>query len=86
VTEADRSTRPTPGSPPSSRPGGAAISGRRACCPATGITARILRYFEDLTEKDTAAALGCSVGAVKSTHARALAKLRETTGNRTILG
>jgi RNA polymerase sigma-70 factor (sigma-E family) len=36
----------------------------------------ILRYFEDLTEKDAAAALGCSVGALKSTHSRALAKLR----------
>jgi DNA-directed RNA polymerase specialized sigma24 family protein len=46
----------------------------------------VLRYFEDLTEKDTAAALGCSVGAVKSTHARALAKLREVTGNLTIPG
>ncbi len=40
----------------------------------------ILRYFEDLTEKDAAAVLGCSVGALKSTHSRALAKLRETTG------
>jgi len=46
----------------------------------------ILRYFEDLTEKDTAATLGCSVGAVKSTHARALAKLREMTSDLTILG
>ncbi|HVF04357.1 MAG TPA: SigE family RNA polymerase sigma factor [Frankiaceae bacterium] len=36
----------------------------------------VLRYFEDLTEADTAAALGCSVGTVKSQHARALAKLR----------
>jgi RNA polymerase sigma-70 factor (sigma-E family) len=36
----------------------------------------VLRYFEDLTEKDTAAVLGCSVGALKSTHSRALAKLR----------
>jgi RNA polymerase sigma-70 factor (sigma-E family) len=36
----------------------------------------VLRYFEDLTEKDAAAVLGCSVGALKSTHSRALAKLR----------
>lgn len=46
----------------------------------------ILRYFEDLTERDTAATLGCSVGAVKSTHARALAKLRQMTDHLTILG
>jgi RNA polymerase sigma factor (sigma-70 family) len=36
----------------------------------------VLRYFDDLTEKETAAVLGCSVGAVKSTHSRAMAKLR----------
>jgi RNA polymerase sigma-70 factor (sigma-E family) len=36
----------------------------------------VLRYFEDLTEKDAAAVLGCSVGALKSTHSRAMAKLR----------
>jgi RNA polymerase sigma factor (sigma-70 family) len=36
----------------------------------------VLRYFEDLTEKEAAAVLGCSVGALKSTHSRAMAKLR----------
>lgn len=37
----------------------------------------VLRYFDDLTEADTAAALGISVGTVKS-HARdALARLRK---------
>jgi RNA polymerase sigma-70 factor (sigma-E family) len=36
----------------------------------------VLRYFDDLTEAQTAAALGCSVGTVKSQHARALAALR----------
>ncbi|MDT4995821.1 MAG: hypothetical protein QOH97_5713 [Actinoplanes sp.] len=36
----------------------------------------VLRYFDDLTEKDAAAVLGCSVGALKSTHSRAMAKLR----------
>ncbi|HET6876928.1 MAG TPA: SigE family RNA polymerase sigma factor [Jatrophihabitans sp.] len=36
----------------------------------------VLRYFDDLSEKDTAAALGCSVGTVKSQAARALASLR----------
>ncbi len=38
----------------------------------------VLRYFDDLSEADTAAALGCSVGAVKSHASRALARLRES--------
>jgi len=36
----------------------------------------VLRYFEDLTEVQTAALLGCSVGTVKSQCSKALAKLR----------
>jgi RNA polymerase sigma-70 factor (sigma-E family) len=36
----------------------------------------VLRYFEDLTEKETARMLDCSVGTVKSQAAKALAKLR----------
>jgi len=36
----------------------------------------ILRYFDDLTEADTAAALGISVGSVKSYARDALARLR----------
>jgi len=35
-----------------------------------------MRYFADLTERETAAALGCSVGAVKSHSSRALISLR----------
>lgn len=36
----------------------------------------VLRYFEDLSLEQTAAALGCSVGTAKSQTSRALAKLR----------
>ena len=36
----------------------------------------VLRYFDDLTEAETARVLGCSVGTVKSQHARAMARLR----------
>ena len=36
----------------------------------------MLRYFEDMTEAEVAAALGVSLGTVKSTVSRAVAKLR----------
>lgn len=36
----------------------------------------VLRYYEDLSEAQTAALLGCSVGTVKSQHAKALDSLR----------
>lgn len=36
----------------------------------------VLRYYEDLSEADTAAALGCSAGSVKSQASRGLARLR----------
>lgn len=38
----------------------------------------VLRYYEDLTEPEVAQVLGVSVGTVKSTVSRAVAKLRES--------
>lgn len=37
----------------------------------------VLRWFDDLTERETAQALGVSVGTVKSQNAAALARLRD---------
>jgi RNA polymerase sigma-70 factor (sigma-E family) len=39
----------------------------------------VLRYWLDLTEQETAAALNCSVGTVKSQASRGLATLRDST-------
>lgn len=39
-------------------------------------TVLVLRYFDDLSEAETARALGCSVGTVKSRASRGLASLR----------
>jgi RNA polymerase sigma-70 factor (sigma-E family) len=36
----------------------------------------VLRHYEDLTEREVAAVLGCTVGTVKSQNARALHRLR----------
>lgn len=52
-----------------------------AALPARQRAVLVLRYFEDLTEAQTADLLGCGVGTVKSQAARALARLRETTGD-----
>jgi RNA polymerase sigma-70 factor (sigma-E family) len=47
-----------------------------AALPRGQRTVVVLRYFYDLTETQTAEALGCSVGTVKTQAARALARLR----------
>ncbi len=44
--------------------------------PAKQRAAVVLRYYEDLTEADTAAVLGCSIGNVKSQTSRAIAAMR----------
>lgn len=46
----------------------------------------VLRYFNDLTETQVAAAMECSVGTVKSQSAKALAKLRVALATAAIFG
>ena len=48
--------------------------------PARQRAVVVLRYFADQTETQTATAMGCSVGAVKSHAAKALARLRDAPG------
>ena len=40
-------------------------------------TAVVLRYWEELTEAETARAMGCSAGTVKAATSRGLRRLRE---------
>jgi len=47
--------------------------------------ALVLRYYEDLTEPQTAEILGCSVGTVKSQVSDALKKLRTRLGSDVVL-
>jgi RNA polymerase sigma-70 factor (sigma-E family) len=49
--------------------------------PVRQRAAVVLRYYEDLTEAQTADAMGCAIGTVKSQVSAALAKLRERLGD-----
>ncbi|WP_344577547.1 SigE family RNA polymerase sigma factor [Nonomuraea roseoviolacea] len=46
----------------------------------------VLRYWEDLTEAQTAEVLGCTVGTVKSQASKALAKMRTALGETSVEG
>ena len=48
--------------------------------PARQRVAIVLRYYEDLTEAQTAEAMGCAVGTVKSTVSAGMARLRALVG------
>ncbi|WP_331272963.1 SigE family RNA polymerase sigma factor [Motilibacter deserti] len=57
------------------------LAARALAAAMSGLTYReravvVLRYLEDMTERETAHELGIAVGTVKSTTARALRKLR----------
>jgi RNA polymerase sigma-70 factor (sigma-E family) len=48
--------------------------------PARQRAAIVLRYWEELSEAETAEAMGCSVGAVKSATSRGMQRLRQLSG------
>jgi RNA polymerase sigma-70 factor (sigma-E family) len=74
---------PLPAAPEDGGPDESEAAARRldlafalAQLPARQRAVVVLRFYEDLSEVETAAALGCAVGTVKSQAAAALARLR----------
>jgi RNA polymerase sigma-70 factor (sigma-E family) len=55
-----------------------ALTRALACLPPRQRVVMVLRFLEDLTERETARALGCTVGTVKRHSSRALERLRRT--------
>jgi RNA polymerase sigma factor (sigma-70 family) len=54
--------------------------------PTAQRTVVVLRFYEDMTQAEIAALLGCSVGTVKSNGARGMDKLRDLLIDRTRSG
>ncbi|MEQ4715544.1 MULTISPECIES: SigE family RNA polymerase sigma factor [unclassified Nonomuraea] len=54
--------------------------------PARQRAVVVLRYWEDLSETQTAEVLGCTVGTVKSQASKAMAKLRTALGEASVEG
>jgi RNA polymerase sigma-70 factor (sigma-E family) len=54
------------------------VSGALSALPPRQRAVIVLRYFDDMTEVQAAAVLGCSTGTVKSQTAKALANLRRS--------
>jgi RNA polymerase sigma-70 factor (sigma-E family) len=53
------------------------LLGALACLPPRQRVVVVLRYWEDLSEHETARSIGCSVGSVKRHASRGLARLRQ---------
>lgn len=77
VTGSDLITFIDPPAPPDVHPDGD-LRAQIHRLPAQQRATIVLRYYEDLTEAQTAEALGISVGTVKSHTSRALSSLRVT--------
>ncbi len=82
AAEVSGEAAPSPRMPRSTRTSGAASSTRSRSCRSRPRLALACRYLLELSEDETAAALGVRRGTVKSRSARALERLREAYGPR----